>query len=58
MLKDAEKAAALFKDMAGFWKEKKVEDATKWSKESAEAAMKIAGQICIYSNLNLVVEEI
>ena len=28
------------------------------SREIAEAAMKIAGQICIYSNLNLVVEEI
>ena len=26
--------------------------------EIAEAAMKIAGQICIYSNLNLVIEEI
>jgi ATP-dependent HslUV protease, peptidase subunit HslV len=28
------------------------------AREIAEAAMKIAGQICIYSNLNLVVEEI
>ena len=28
------------------------------ARETAEAAMKIAGEICIYSNLNLIIEEI
>ncbi|MBC8001255.1 MAG: cytochrome c [Opitutaceae bacterium] len=36
--KDTAEVAKIYTDMVGFWKARKVEDATKWSEESAAAA--------------------
>ncbi|HEY0549979.1 MAG TPA: cytochrome c [Verrucomicrobiae bacterium] len=36
--KDAATAAAAYKQMAGFWKTRKADDAAKWSEDSATAA--------------------
>ena len=42
MTKDAARLAEIYQQTAGFWKNRKVEDAEKWSNESAAAA-KAAG---------------
>ena len=38
MAKDATRLAEIYTEVAGFWKARKVSDATKWSEESATSA--------------------
>jgi len=43
--KDAATAAAAYKEMAGFWKTRKADDAAKWSEDSATAATAMAAAV-------------